>query len=99
MQKTQQMVILVGVIFVCAMALYPPWTYIDDSKTSHPMGYAPIWKAPVERHHDSASLLGIKFNLDTQSQTANSVDLMRLLVQIVIASVVTGGAVMVLKKS
>lgn len=99
MHKTQQLVILLGIIFVCAMALYPPWIYTDDNKVGHPMGYGPIWKAPVERQHESASVLGIKFQLDTQAQTANSIDMMRLIMQIGIMALVTGGAVMMLKKT
>lgn len=94
MKSTQQFIILIGIILAVGMVLYPPWVYVDESKVQQPMGYAPIWKPPTERHQDSAQLFGIKLQLNVQGQTANSVDLAKLFMQIAILFVFVGGAVM-----
>src|SRR5688572_26205227 len=99
MQKTQHIIILVGIVLAVLMAVYPPWAYVDESKVAHPMGYAPIWKPPVERQRDSAEILGFKLQLDVQTRAANTIDFPRLLIQIAILSLVTGGAVVLLKRS
>jgi hypothetical protein len=97
MQNTKQNIVLMGIILTILMALFPPWVYVDDGKVAHPMGYAPIWKAPIQRHDQSAEIFGIKLQLSAQSQTANSIDIFRLMVQIAIVCAVTGGAVVLLR--
>jgi hypothetical protein len=99
MQKTQQIIVLIGIALAVAMALFPPWSFVDENKVSQPMGYAPIWKPPVNRHQDSAEIFGIKLNLDLQTQKANSIDLGRLAIQILLVAAVTAGAVVLLKPS
>jgi hypothetical protein len=99
MQNTKRNIILMGVILSILMAIFPPWVYVDDSKVAHPMGYAPIWKAPVIRHDQSAEVFGIKFQLSAQTETANSIDIFRLMLQIAILCAVTGGAAVLLKRS
>ncbi len=99
MQKTQKIVVLTGIILIFLMGIFPPWLYVDESKVGHPMGYAPIWKPPVDRQRDTAELLGFKLQMDIQTQKANTIDLARLLIQIAILSVVTTGVVVLLKKA
>lgn len=99
MHKTQKLIVLFGIILISLMGAYPPWMYIDDRKVEHPMGYAPIWKPPIQRQIDMAEVFGIKLELDAQTQAANNVDLLRLLMQIAIVSVVTGGAVFLLRRA
>jgi hypothetical protein len=99
MRNTQQTIVLVGILLIVLMGLYPPWIYVDDSKVAHPMGYAPIWKPPVKSQHDSVDLFGIKLQLKVETQTANTIDLSRLLIQIAILSAVTCGAVVLLKRA
>lgn len=98
MKSTQQLIVCIGTILAVAMVLYPPWVYVDDSKVQHPMGYAPIWKPPTEREHDTAQLFGIKLQLDVQGQKANAIDLLRLFMQIAVLSAVAGGAVVLSKR-
>jgi hypothetical protein len=97
--QTQQNIVLMGIIISVLMAIYPPWVYVDDNKVAHPMGYALLWKPPVERHQDSAELFGIKVALSVQTKTANTIDLFRLLMQIAAVCVITGGAAVVLKRT
>ncbi len=99
MNKTQQLIVFFGLILVAAMGAYPPWMYVDDEKVAHPMGYAPIWKPPVVVQRDSANILGFKLQLDVQTQAANNIDMYRLLMQIAILSAVTGGAVLLLRRT
>jgi hypothetical protein len=99
MHKTQQIIVLIGVLLISLMILYPPWVYVDDHQTQHPMGYAPIWKPPIERHQDTAELFGFKLQLNLQTHTANTIDLFRLLVQIAAVCAVTGGATVLLRRA
>ncbi len=99
MNKQQQIIILVGIVFVIAMGVYPPWVHIDEDKVSHAMGYAPIWSPPTIRQRDSANIFGLKLQLDVRSQTANSLDIVRLLTQFAVLSVVVGGALVLSKKA
>lgn len=99
MQKTQQLIVLAGIILTVLMIIYPPWNYVDESKIGHPMGYAPIWKPPIERQTDSAEFLGIKLKLDVQTQKANTIDFARLMMQIGIMFAVAGGAVFLLRRA
>jgi hypothetical protein len=93
MHKTQQLIVIIGFGIIVLMGIFPPWSFIDGSKVTHSMGYAPIWKPPVNRSHDSAEIFGLKLQLNLQSQAANSIDFSKLIMQIAIAAVVTGGAV------
>ncbi len=99
MHKTQKFIVLVGIILIILMGVYPPWLYIDEGKIEHPMGYAPIWRPPIERHHNTAELFGVKLQLDFQDKTANTIDLFRLFMQIAVLSAVTGGAVVLLRRA
>jgi len=99
MQKTQQFLVLTGIVLIFLMGILSPWVYVDDAKIAHPMDYAPIWKRPIEQQHDSAEFFGIKLQLNVQKQTANTIDLYRLLMQIAILAGVTGGAVVMLRKA
>ncbi len=99
MQKTQQLIVLAGIVIVFLMGIFPPWNYVDDNKMGHPMGYAPIWRPPVQRQTDSAEFLGIKLKLDVQTQTANTIDFSRLMMQIAIMFAVAGGAVFLLRRA
>lgn len=99
MHKTQQLVVLAGIILVFLMGIFPPWSYVDEGKAGRPMGYAPIWKPPVERQTDTAEFLGIKLKLDVQSEKANTIDFSRLIMQITIMFAVTGGAVLLLRRA
>ncbi len=98
MNKTQQIIILVGILAVIAMGLFPPWVHVDEDKVAHAMGYAPIWSPPTIRQRDSANIFGLKLQLDIRSQTANSLDIVRLLTQFAVLSVVVGGAFVLTKK-
>lgn len=93
------MIVLIGILLVVGMGLYPPWSYVDDNKTVQPMGYAPLWKPPVDRNQDSAEIFGIKLYLDVQTQKANQIDLGRLALQIIIVAAVTGGALTLFKRA
>jgi hypothetical protein len=99
MHKTQQIIVLIGILVISLMVLYPPWVYVDHHQTQHPMGYAPIWKPPIERQHDTAELFGIKLQLDLQTHSANTIDLFRLLVQIAGVCAVAGGATVLLRRA
>ncbi len=99
MHKTQQLIVLLGFVLIFIMGIFPPWVFVDENKVGQPMGYAPIWKPPVERHQESAEFLGIKLKLDLHTQTANTIDFARLLVQIAIVFAVTSGAVVLAKKA
>ncbi len=98
MNKTQQIIIVVGILAVIAMGLFPPWVHVDEDKVAHAMGYAPIWSPPTIRQRDSANIFGLKLQLDIRSQTANSLDIVRLLTQFAVLSVVVGGAFVLTKK-
>lgn len=99
MNKKQQIVIVVGILAVIAMGLYPPWVHVDEDKVAHAMGYAPIWSPPTIRQRDSANIFGLKVELNLRSQTANSLDIVRLLTQFAVLSVVVGGAFVLTKKA
>ena len=99
MNKPQQVIILVGIVLVFAMGLFPPWNFVDEDKVAHSMGYAPIWSPPTIRQRDSANIFGLKLELDVRSQTANSLDIVRLLTQFAVLSVVVGGAFVLSKKA
>ncbi len=99
MIKTRKLIVFVGITIIVIMGIFPPWVYVDESKVEHPMGYGPIWKPPVERHHESAELFGIKLQVNLQSQSANSIDMLKLLMQIAIVCAVTGGALYLLKRT
>lgn len=99
MHKTQQLVVLAGLIIVFLMGMFPPWHYVDEGKVDHPMGYAPIWRPPVERQTETAEILGFKLKLDVQSEKANAIDFSRLIMQFMIMFAVTGGAVVLLRKA
>jgi hypothetical protein len=99
MHKTQQLVVLAGLLIVVVMGIFPPWNYVDEGKVGRPMGYAPIWKPPIERQTETADIFGFKLKLDVQSEKANSIDFARLMAQIAIMSAVTGGAVLLLRKA
>lgn len=99
MHKTQQLIVITGILLIVLMGVYPPWVYVDEQKIAHPMGYAPIWKPPVASQQNSAEILGMKFQLNLQTQKANTIDLMRLLMQIAILAAVTGGAVFAFKRA
>lgn len=99
MDKTQKLIALTGLTVIVLMGLYPPWVYLDEEKVAHPMGYAFIWKPPVEHRQDSANFFGITLKLDTQSQSANHIDMMRLALQIAVTAVVMGGVMILMKSS
>ncbi|MCC7531418.1 MAG: hypothetical protein IT342_23145 [Candidatus Melainabacteria bacterium] len=99
MNKNQQLIILIGLLVTLAMGIYPPWVHVDEDKVTHAMGYAPIWKPPTIRKRDSAEILGFKLELDVRSQTANTLDIARLLTQFVVLSVIVGGALVLTKKA
>lgn len=99
MYKTQQLIILTGITLIFLMGLYPPWVYIDSNKVEHPMGYSLIWKPPINEQQVKAQLFGITLQLDTKTQTANTIDIVRLLLQVAVLSVVIGGAVVLCKKT
>jgi hypothetical protein len=99
MDKTQQFFIVVGFGIILLMGIFPPWSFVDDDKVTHSMGYSPIWKPPVSRSHDTAQFLGFKLQLDLQSQSANAIDLSKLVMQIAVVAAVTGGAVLLSKQA
>ncbi|MBA3993678.1 MAG: hypothetical protein C0469_09135 [Cyanobacteria bacterium DS2.3.42] len=99
MNKQQQLILLVGLVLVIAMGLYPPWVHVDEDKVTHAMGYAPIWSPPTIRQRDSANIFGLQLQLDIRSQTANSLDIVRLLTQFGVLAVVVGGAFVLSKKA
>ena len=99
MQNIQQIIVIAGILLIVVMGIFPPWVYVDDQKIAHPMGYAPLWKPPVDRQQSSAEVLGMKFQLNLQTQTANTIDLMRLIMQIAIVATVTGGALFMFKRA
>src|SRR5271163_3389750 len=82
MHKTQQLIVLIGILVILLMSLYPPWLYVDDDRNQHHMGYGPVWQPPVERQQDTANIFGIKLQLGLQTHTANTIDLLGLLMQI-----------------
>lgn len=95
MHKTQQFIIVIGFGIILLMGIFPPWSFVDDSKVSQSMGYAPIWKPPVYRSHSTAELFGLKLQLNLQSQTANAIDFSKLIMQIAIVPCILGSAVLV----
>jgi hypothetical protein len=97
MQNSRQAIIVLGIAIIALMSIFPPWEYIDDKKVGHSMGYAPVWKPPVVQQHDSASIFGIKLELDIGAKTSASIDFKTLLIQIGILSLVIGGAAALLK--
>lgn len=99
MHKPQQIIVLIGFGIILLMGLFPPWSFVDDGKVAHSMGYAPIWKPPINRSHNSAEIFGLKLQLNLQSQTANTIDFSKLIMQIAIVAAVTGGAVMLFKRA
>lgn len=99
MDKTQKLIALTGITVIVLMGLYPPWVYVDEEKVAHPMGYAFIWKPPVEHRQDSANFFGITLKLDMQSQSANHIDMMRLVLQVAVTIVVMGGAMLLMRHS
>lgn len=99
MHKTQQLIVLTGFGIIVLMGIFPPWSFVDESKVTHFMGYSPIWKPPVNRSHESAEIFGVKLQLNLQSEAANSIDFSKLLMQIAIVAVVTGGASLLSKQA
>lgn len=99
MGKTQNQIAFIALLIISLMGAFPPWAYVDQDKVSHPMGYAPIWAPPVQRQHDSAEILGFKLEMDVRTQTANSIDWLRLLTQIAIVSGIAGGAAIFTRRS
>jgi hypothetical protein len=99
MHKTQQLIVVIGFGIIILMGIFPPWSFIDENKVPHSMGYAPIWKPPVNRSQESAEIFGIKLQLNLQSQAANSIDFAKLVMQIAIVALVTGGAVLLFKRA
>lgn len=73
MPKTQQLIVLIGFGIIVLMGIFPPWSFVDQSRAVHSMGYAPIWKPPVHRSQESAEIFGVKLQLNLQSQAANSI--------------------------
>jgi hypothetical protein len=98
MHKTQQLVVAIGFAIIVLMGIFPPWSFVDDNKVSHPMGYAPIWKPPINRSHDSAEVFGMKFQFNMESQAANAIDMPKLMMQIAVAAMVTCGAAFLFKR-
>ncbi|MDZ4838033.1 MAG: hypothetical protein SGJ27_29975 [Candidatus Melainabacteria bacterium] len=96
--KAQTVIVLSGLAIIVLMGLFPPWTYVDDHKVDHPMGYAPLWKPPSENRTNSADIFGLKLELGAHSRAANSIDLLRLSIQIAIVCAVTSGACFLLKR-
>jgi hypothetical protein len=99
MHKSQQLIVLIGFGLIVLMGIFPPWSLVDDNKVAHFMGYAPIWKPPVNRSQETAQIFGIKLQLNMQSEAANSIDFAKLILQIAIVAVVTGGTVMLAKRA
>jgi hypothetical protein len=97
--STTSLVVLAGFVIIVLMGLFPPWSYVDDSKVAHSMGYAPVWKPPINRSSESASFLGFKLQVNLQSETANTIDFAKLMMQIGIVALVCGGAVTLLKRT
>jgi hypothetical protein len=99
MHKIQQLIVVIGFGIIVLMGIFPPWSFVDENKVPHSMGYAPIWKPPVIRSHDSAEIFGLKLQLNLQSQAANSIDFSKLVMQIAIVAMVTGGAVFLFNRA
>jgi hypothetical protein len=93
------LVVLVSFVIIVMMGIFPPWSYVDESKVAHSMGYAPIWKAPINHSSESASFMGFKLQVNLQSQTANTIDFAKLMMQIAIVALVSGGTVALLKRT
>jgi hypothetical protein len=98
MQKIQQIILFTGLAVIAAMTLFPPWSYVDDNKVNQPMGYAPLWKPPMEQHQNSANILGFKVQLNLETQKANTIDLGRLAIQYALVGAVTAGALALCKR-
>lgn len=99
MNKRQKQIVLVSTLLVCLMGAFPPWVFVDNENVAHNMGYAPIWLPPSARQQDSAEFFGIKVQLDVRTQTANTIDFLRLSLQIAIAISLAGGAFVLTRKA
>lgn len=98
MAKAPQLVVLLGLAIILAMAIYPPWSFVEDNK-ARPMGYAPLWNPPVEHQENNANVFGVKMQLGVQHRKANAIDLWRLAGQVAIAYSVTTGVFFLLRKA
>ncbi len=99
LQKTQQIIVLVGVFLFFLMSAFPPWVYVDDHKVEHPLGYAPIWEPPNEVHLETVEAFGIRLQMHLQRHATNTIDLLRLFMQIAGLALVTGSAVVLTKRA
>lgn len=82
LSKAQTSVIQAGGALIVLMFLFPPWTYIDDNKVVHSLGYAPFYQPPTER----------AVNIVTPVHPANGLDFNTLLLQggLLIATSIVG---------
>lgn len=81
-----------------AMGVYPPWVYQDKDGKQIPMGYSAIWSPPQQKIDKKGNIFGFKFDVEVGMMKANSIDIVKLLIQEAMAAAITFGGAMVAAK-
>lgn len=96
MNKAQLTAVIMGALVMTLVGLFPPWMIVQAGEPTLKMGYAPLWKPPIQRHVSRADLFGIKIEVDMEPLLANSIDWAQLLAQWASIGAFTFGAVVLL---
>ena len=94
MNKNQKIFLWCGSIKICLMIIYPPWLY-STSYSKKDYGYSFIWKPPTIKKIVKKNKSGYKINgkdihfLGTETTTANTINIFRLGLQIIVIVIIT----------
>ena len=88
----KSIILISGLVIMLAMGIYPPWNYQSGNGKQVPMGYGFIWAPPQEKIDKKGNLFGFKFDIEVGMMKANSIDIVKLLIQEAIAAGITFGA-------
>lgn len=92
MEKLKSIILIAGLLIMLLMGLYPPWNFQDGNGKQVPMGYGFIWSPPEKKLDKKGNLFGFKFDIEVGVMKANSIDIVKLLIQEAIAAGITFGA-------
>lgn len=95
MNSKQQIALIIGLVSLVMLWLIPPWMHTDSQGVGQSMGYAPIWKPPVQTKSKSADILGFRFDFD-ESIYANTIDWSTLMAEAAVVALLTGASIAVL---
>jgi hypothetical protein len=97
MQKNKQLIVTAFFVLTFLMIIFPPWNYVDSHNASESIGYGAFWQPPLEKIPGPMPGVPQTQTYVAPPRTANTVDGLKLLLQIVLLAAVTAAGYVISK--